>query len=63
MDRQLRLLRSRNRPLAESLVLNVVILGCWWNREPLENVRKAGLVPRASTRGFLGIVHVIQAGV
>jgi len=38
-------------------------LGCWWNREPLENVRKAELIPRASTRGFLGMVHVIQASV
>jgi ubiquinone/menaquinone biosynthesis C-methylase UbiE len=36
-------------------------LGCWWNREPLESVRKAGLQPRAATRGFLGMVHVIQA--
>jgi hypothetical protein len=25
-------------------------LGCWWNREPLENVRKAGLVPRRYPR-------------
>lgn len=36
-------------------------LGCWWNREPLENVRKAGLEPRVATRTFLGIVHVIEA--
>lgn len=36
-------------------------LGCWWNREPLENVRKAGLEPRVATRTFLGMVHVIQA--
>jgi ubiquinone/menaquinone biosynthesis C-methylase UbiE len=38
-------------------------LGCQWNREPLENVRKAGLVASAATRAFLGIVHVIQASV
>jgi len=38
-------------------------LGCWWNRDPLENARKAGLVPIATTRGFLGMVHVIQVGV
>jgi ubiquinone/menaquinone biosynthesis C-methylase UbiE len=38
-------------------------LGCWWNREPLESVRKAGLRPRAASRGFLGMVHVIQATV
>jgi ubiquinone/menaquinone biosynthesis C-methylase UbiE len=36
-------------------------LGCWWNREPLENVRKAGLEPRTATRGLFGMVHVIQA--
>jgi ubiquinone/menaquinone biosynthesis C-methylase UbiE len=36
-------------------------LGCWWNREPLENVRKAGLKPLTATRRLLGIVHVIQA--
>ena len=38
-------------------------LGCWWNREPLENVRKAGLEPQTTTRGFLGMVHVIQTRV
>ena len=38
-------------------------LGCWWNRDPLENVRKAGLEPLAATRGFLGMVQVIQATV
>ena len=38
-------------------------LGCWWNRDPLENVRKAGLEPHAATRGFLGMVQVIQATV
>jgi ubiquinone/menaquinone biosynthesis C-methylase UbiE len=37
-------------------------LGCWWNREPLESVRKAGLDPQTTIRGFLGMVHVIQAG-
>jgi ubiquinone/menaquinone biosynthesis C-methylase UbiE len=38
-------------------------LGCWWNREPLENLRKAGLEPRVATRTFLGMVHVIQVNV
>jgi ubiquinone/menaquinone biosynthesis C-methylase UbiE len=38
-------------------------LGCWWNRDPLESVRKAGLEPHATTRGFLGIVQVIQTTV
>jgi ubiquinone/menaquinone biosynthesis C-methylase UbiE len=38
-------------------------LGCWWNREPLESARKAGLEPQTTTRGFLGMVHVIHAGV
>jgi ubiquinone/menaquinone biosynthesis C-methylase UbiE len=38
-------------------------LGCWWNREPLDNVRRAGLQPRSATRTFLGMVHVIQADV
>jgi len=38
-------------------------LGCWWNREPLENVRRAGLEPQTMTRTFLGMVHVIKASV
>lgn len=38
-------------------------LGCWWNREPLDNVRRAGLGTRYATRMFLGIVHVIRADV
>jgi ubiquinone/menaquinone biosynthesis C-methylase UbiE len=38
-------------------------LGCWWNREPLENLRKAGLKPRTASREFLGMVHVIKASV
>ena len=36
-------------------------LGCWWNREPLDHVRRAGLEPRSTARTFLGMVHVIQA--
>lgn len=36
-------------------------LGCWWNREPLDHVRRAGLEPRWTARTFLGMVHVIQA--
>jgi ubiquinone/menaquinone biosynthesis C-methylase UbiE len=35
--------------------------GCWWNREPRETVRLAGLEPRSATRTFLGMVHVIEA--
>lgn len=35
-------------------------LGCWWNREPLDHVRRAGLRLRSAERAFLGIVHVIQ---
>jgi len=38
-------------------------LGCWWNREPLENVRKAGLKPHTATRGLLGMVHIIDVSV
>ncbi len=38
-------------------------LGCWWNREPLDHVRRAGLEPRSATRTFLGMVHVIQVNV
>jgi ubiquinone/menaquinone biosynthesis C-methylase UbiE len=36
-------------------------LGCWWNREPLENVRRAGLKPLTAVRSVLGMVHFIQA--
>jgi ubiquinone/menaquinone biosynthesis C-methylase UbiE len=36
-------------------------LGCWWNREPQENVRRAGLKPLSAVRSVLGMVHVIQA--
>jgi ubiquinone/menaquinone biosynthesis C-methylase UbiE len=36
-------------------------LGCWWNREPLEIVRLAGLIPYAAERRFFGMVHVIEA--
>lgn len=38
-------------------------LGCWWNRDPLENLYRAGLQPRTVTREFLGMVHVIEASV
>jgi ubiquinone/menaquinone biosynthesis C-methylase UbiE len=38
-------------------------LGCWWNREPLDNVRRAGLEPTFTTRRVLGMVHVIKADV
>jgi ubiquinone/menaquinone biosynthesis C-methylase UbiE len=36
-------------------------LGCWWNRDPLESLRNAGLEPLAAHRGYLGMVHVIEA--
>jgi ubiquinone/menaquinone biosynthesis C-methylase UbiE len=35
-------------------------LGCWWNREPLENVRKAGLRPQLAIRRFLGMVVSVR---
>jgi ubiquinone/menaquinone biosynthesis C-methylase UbiE len=35
-------------------------LGCRWNREPLDLVRKAGLMPDAAERAFFGIFHVIE---
>lgn len=36
-------------------------LGCRWNREPLELVREAGLVPVEAERSFLGVFHRIVA--
>jgi len=36
-------------------------LGCHWNREPLDNARKAGLRVRSTRRLFFGIVHEIEA--
>jgi ubiquinone/menaquinone biosynthesis C-methylase UbiE len=35
-------------------------VGCWWNREPLEALRAAGLQP-AGSRTFFGMVYVIEA--
>ncbi len=37
-------------------------LGCQWNREPLELLRRAGLRPTSARRTFLGIFHEIEAG-
>jgi ubiquinone/menaquinone biosynthesis C-methylase UbiE len=37
------------------------VLGCHWNREPLELVREAGLEVEQSDRNFLGMFHVIEA--
>ena len=37
------------------------VLGCRWNREPLELVRDAGLVVRHARRVFFGIFHLIVA--
>ena len=36
-------------------------LGCHWNREPLELVRKAGLKINDSRRVFFGVFHQIEA--
>jgi ubiquinone/menaquinone biosynthesis C-methylase UbiE len=36
-------------------------LGCYWNREPLDMVRKAGLQVKTARRFFLGIFHQIEA--
>jgi len=36
-------------------------LGCHWNREPLDMVRKAGLEVNTARRFFLGIFHQIEA--
>ena len=36
-------------------------LGCHWNREPLDMVRKAGLGVNKARRFFLGIFHQIEA--
>jgi ubiquinone/menaquinone biosynthesis C-methylase UbiE len=36
-------------------------LGCHWNREPFELVRKAGLKINAAQRFFFGIFHQIEA--
>lgn len=38
-------------------------LGCWWNRDPLANVRKAGLEPHLAIRQIFGMVYVIQVRV
>ena len=35
-------------------------LGCHWNREPLELVKRAGLNPIATRRTLLGIFHEIE---
>ena len=39
---------------------HAAFLGCWWNREPVENARKAGLEPVVAKRAFFGMVHVIE---
>lgn len=36
-------------------------LGCRWNREPLDLVRRAGLRLIASQRHFFGIFHLVEA--
>jgi ubiquinone/menaquinone biosynthesis C-methylase UbiE len=37
------------------------LLGCHWNREPLEIARLAGLRLVAASRAFFGIFHLIEA--
>lgn len=37
------------------------MLGCRWNREPLELVRDAGMAVRNARRVFFGIIHLIVA--
>jgi ubiquinone/menaquinone biosynthesis C-methylase UbiE len=37
--------------------------GCHWNRQPLQIAQEAGLIVRAAERSFLGVFHVIEAGV
>jgi len=37
------------------------MLGCHWNREPLDLVREADLIPFTFHRTFFGMVHVIEA--
>jgi methyltransferase OMS1 len=36
-------------------------LGCYWNREPLELVRQAGLRLLTAERHFFGIFHLLEA--
>jgi ubiquinone/menaquinone biosynthesis C-methylase UbiE len=37
------------------------LLGCHWNREPLDLVRQAGLRILRADRRFLGVFHTIEA--
>jgi ubiquinone/menaquinone biosynthesis C-methylase UbiE len=37
------------------------LLGCHWNREPLDLVRQAGLRVNQADRRFLGVFHTIEA--
>ena len=37
------------------------LLGCQWNREPLELVRQSGLSLIHASRSFFGILHLIEA--
>jgi ubiquinone/menaquinone biosynthesis C-methylase UbiE len=37
------------------------MIGCHWNREPLELVRQAGLQVTRADRRFLGVFHSIEA--
>lgn len=36
-------------------------LGCHWNREPLESVKRAGLTVTRAQRCFFGVFHLIEA--
>lgn len=37
------------------------MIGCHWNREPLDLVRQAGLQVTRADRRFLGVFHSIEA--
>jgi ubiquinone/menaquinone biosynthesis C-methylase UbiE len=39
------------------------LLGCHWNREPVDLVRQAGLRVDKGARRFLGVFHTIEASV
>jgi ubiquinone/menaquinone biosynthesis C-methylase UbiE len=35
-------------------------LGCWWNRDLLATIRRAGLQPRIAERRFLGMLYIVH---
>jgi hypothetical protein len=49
---------SKNRRVADQLAPKwAEHLGCWWNRDPLETISRAGLQPRVVDRRFLGMLY------